>query len=123
MDELFKQKLIENGADVDGTIHRFMGNAGLFLKFLGKFKDDKNFILLRESIEKKDYEEVFRAAHTLKGVSANLGLNPICDAASRLTELVRGKTAEEVDEAKVAAEKEAIEESYRNFIGIIEEYL
>lgn len=123
MDELFKQKLIENGADVDGTIHRFMGNAGLFLKFLGKFKDDKNFVLLRESIEKKDYEEVFRAAHTLKGVSANLGLNPICDAASRLTELVRGKTAEEVDEAKVAAEKEAIEESYRVFIGIIEEYL
>ena len=123
MDELLKQKLIENGADVDGTLHRFMGNAGLFLKFLGKFKDDKNFVLLRESIEKKDYEEVFRAAHTLKGVSANLGLNPICDAASRLTELVRGKTAEEVDEAKVAAEKEAIEESYRIFIGIIEEYL
>lgn len=123
MDELLKQKLMENGADVDGTLHRFMGNAGLFLKFLGKFKDDKNIALLRESIENKNYEEAFRAAHTLKGVSANLGLNPICDSASKLTELVRGKTAENIDAEKVAAEKDALEESYRTFIGIIEEYM
>ncbi len=123
MDELLKQILIENGADVDGTLHRFMGNGTLFLKFLAKFKDDKNFTALRESLDRRDYEEAFKAAHTLKGVSANLGLIPICDSASKLTELLRGKAASEVDVEKVDAEKIVLEEAYQLFIKIIEENL
>lgn len=121
MNEQLKQILVENGADVEGTLHRFMGNGALFLKFLVKFKDDQNFVLLRNSIEQKDYEEAFKAAHTLKGVSANLGLTPIYDSASKLTELLRGKAPSEVDVEKVTQEKAALEESYRLFIKIIEE--
>lgn len=121
MNEQLKQKLIENGADVEGTLHRFMGNGALFLKFLLKFKDDQNFVLLRDSLDQKDYEEAFKAAHTLKGVTANLGLSPICDSASKLTELLRGKAPSEVDAEKVTQEKEALEASYQLFIKIIEE--
>lgn len=121
MNEQLRQKLEENGADVEGTLHRFMGNGALFLKFLLKFKDDQNFVLLRNSIEQKDYEEAFKAAHTLKGVSANLGLTPICDSASKLTELLRGKAASEIEIDKVLQEKEELEASYSLFIKIIEE--
>lgn len=121
MNEQLKQKLVENGADVEGTLHRFMGNGALFLKFLVKFKDDQNFDLLRNSIEQKDYEEAFKAAHTLKGVSANLGLTPIYDAASKLTELLRGKAPSEVDVEQVTQEKAVLEEAYQLFIKIIEE--
>jgi len=121
MNEQLKQKLVENGADVEGTLHRFMGNGALFLKFLVKFKDDQNFALLRNSIEQKDYEEAFKAAHTLKGVSANLGLTPIYASASNLTELLRGKAPSEVDVEQVMQEKAALEESYQLFIKIIEE--
>lgn len=121
MNEQLKQKLEENGADVEGTLHRFMGNGALFLKFLLKFKDDQNFVLLRNSIERKDYEEAFKAAHTLKGVSANLGLTPICDSASKLTELLRGKAASEIEVDKVIQEKEALIAAYDLFIKIIEE--
>lgn len=53
MDELLKQKLIENGADVEGTLHRFMGNEALFAKFLLKFKDDKNYAGLVESLDQE----------------------------------------------------------------------
>ena len=121
MSELLKQKLKENGADVEGTLHRFMNNDALFLKFILKFKDDKNFAALRDALDQKNYEEAFKAAHTLKGVSANLGLNPIYDRASAITEILRGKEASEVDAEKVEEEKKALEEAYKLFIGIIEE--
>ena len=99
MSELLKQKLKENGADVEGTLHRFMNNDALFLKFILKFKDDQNYAILKKHLDEKNYEEAFKAAHTLKGVSANLGLNPIFDRASAVTELLRGKDASEVDGA------------------------
>lgn len=95
MSEVLKQKLKENGADVEGTLHRFMNNDALFLKFILKFKDDQNYALLKKHLDEKNYEEAFKAAHTLKGVSANLGLNPIFDRASAVTELLRGKEASE----------------------------
>ncbi|MDE6912402.1 MAG: Hpt domain-containing protein [Lachnospiraceae bacterium] len=121
MVEQLKQKLKENGADVEGTLHRFMGNDALFLKFILKFKDDKNYAALKDALDQRNYEEAFKAAHTLKGVSANLGLNPIYDCASAVTELLRGKEASEVDNEKVEQEKKALEEAYKLFIGIIEE--
>ena len=36
-------------------------------------------------------EAAFRAAHTLKGVSANLGFEQLRQSASALTEFLRGK--------------------------------
>ena len=68
MVEQLKQKLKENGADVEGTLHRFMGNDALFLKFILKFKDDKNYAALKDALDQRNYEEAFKAAHTLKGV-------------------------------------------------------
>lgn len=121
MSEVLKQKLKENGADVEGTLHRFMNNDALFLKFILKFKDDQNYALLKKHLDEKNYEEAFKAAHTLKGVSANLGLNPIFDRASAVTELLRGKEASEVDAEKVEEEKLALEKAYKLFIQIIEE--
>lgn len=119
MDELLKQKLIENGADVEGTLHRFMGNETLFLKFLRKFKDDTNYAGLVESLDQGNYEEAFKYAHTLKGVSANLGLDPVCKPASALTELLRGKAACEVDMDQVAAQKAVLVEAYGRFVELI----
>lgn len=119
MDELLKQKLIENGADVEGTLHRFMGNEALFAKFLLKFKDVKNYAGLVESLDQGNFEEAFKYAHTLKGVSANLGLDPVCKPVSALTELLRGKAASEVDMEQVAAQRTALEEAYGRFMELI----
>lgn len=121
MEDSLKQKLIENGADVEGTLHRFMGNEALFSKFLLKFKDDKNYAGLTESLDQGNYEEAFKFAHTLKGVSANLGLEPICGPVSALTELLRGKAPSEVDTEQVAERRAALEEAYGRFMGIIGE--
>ena len=39
MDAAFKAELEEMGMDVDTTVNRFMGNEGLYLKFLNKFQN------------------------------------------------------------------------------------
>lgn len=64
----------------------------LIEKFLGKFLEDQSFETLRVQIERGDREEAFRAAHTLKGICANLGFTKLLDATSRLTEELRSKT-------------------------------
>ncbi|MBD5556685.1 MAG: Hpt domain-containing protein [Roseburia sp.] len=120
MDENFRRQMEENGADVDTTIKRFLGNEAMYMKFIMKFLDDKNMAHINEGIQNHDYKAVFEGAHSLKGVAANLGLNPVCDLASQLTELLRGKTeTDEVDGAQVAALRERLEETYLGFQNIL----
>jgi HPt (histidine-containing phosphotransfer) domain-containing protein len=101
MDENFKKQLKDCGADVETTVKRFMGNEALYEKFVMKFLDDKNCEGIQANIEKSDYKEVFNCAHALKGVSANLGLDPITAIAAELCDLLRNKQAEDVDAGKV----------------------
>lgn len=121
MDEKYIRQLEESGADVSGTLKRFMGNEALYGKFLTKFLQDANYEGLVRNLEQKNYEEAFKCAHTLKGVAANLGLNPLCRAVSDLTEELRNKTPESIDEAAVAAKKEETVAAYNVFLKIITE--
>jgi HPt (histidine-containing phosphotransfer) domain-containing protein len=58
----------------DEGIKRVMNNAKLFIKLLTKFKTDTNLDELFTLLNTGDYEKAQMAAHTLKGVSANLSL-------------------------------------------------
>lgn len=122
MDEEFKKQLVANGADVETTINRFMGNEGLYVKFLMKFQDDKNYESIQEHIAAGQYGDAFNDAHTLKGVSANLGLNPIYEGASRLVELLRGKQPEEIDVEEVNRAKDELGEKCELFRKLLEEH-
>lgn len=64
-----------------------------------KFLDDKTYESLFRAMEKKDYGEAFRGAHTLKGVSQNLSFDCLGKSASALTESLRNWEKEPVDEA------------------------
>ena len=61
------------GGDYDDVVRRLMGEK-LVRKFLLKFLDDKSYADLERTLSEGDYKEAFRAAHTLKGVAANMGL-------------------------------------------------
>ncbi|MBD5544473.1 MAG: Hpt domain-containing protein [Lachnospiraceae bacterium] len=121
MDEKFRKQMEENGANVDTTLDRFMGNEALYMKFIMKFLDDKNFEALVENIDKGDYEGAFNSAHALKGVTANLGLDPINESAAQITELLRNKKAEEVDVEALKKCEEQLEKDYSRFQNIIAE--
>ena len=68
-------------------------------KFLIKVLSDPSFAQLCGAMEKKNMEEAFRAAHTLKGVCKNMSLTGLAYSASNLTEALRGRTefGEEID--------------------------
>lgn len=103
MEQELKEKLINNGVDVEAALSRFMNNEALYMKFLNKFITEPTYERLKDSMEAEDYPEVFRQAHTLKGVSANLSLNPLTASTEKLVELLRNRenpTADEVAKAK-----------------------
>lgn len=67
-----------------------MGGAPELVEhFLMKFREDRSFSELLSALERGETETAFRAAHTLKGICANLGLGRLFEQASVVTELLR----------------------------------
>lgn len=66
-------------------------SPALVERFIGKFLDDGSFSELTSAMAAGQTEASFRAAHTLKGVSANLGFEQLRQSSSALTEFLRGK--------------------------------
>ena len=92
----------------------------LVAKFIGRFLDDDSFDTLCREMEAGDRGEAFRAAHTLKGVCANLSFTRLQSAASRLTEILRSEGDEiPAEAAEVMAE---VRRSYEDTAAAIRVY-
>ncbi|MCI8511373.1 MAG: Hpt domain-containing protein [Lachnospiraceae bacterium] len=89
MTEELKKDLIAAGANIETALARFMNMEAMYLKFLLRFPADPNFESLRDALAAGDTETAFRAAHTLKGVAGNLGLDRFYESVSKLTEVLR----------------------------------
>ena len=74
--------------DYEGVFSRFRGDARI-QKFAIKFLNDGSFDSLTKTLEARDYAEAFRAAHTLKGVSQNLGFTGLYQISETVTEMLR----------------------------------
>ncbi len=94
------------GADATSVISRLGGNSVFVLRFLSMFKSDSSFKELCSALDKEDTQTAFRAAHTLKGVCATLGLQRLFEQASAVTELLRGGSLAEAKLAMPALEQE-----------------
>lgn len=83
---------------VNGNYEEALGRMmkdELIKKFLIKFLNDQSFNRLCDAMEANNYEQGFKEAHTLKGVSGNLALTGLFKASDRLTEDLRdGKGSE-----------------------------
>ena len=79
----------ETGGDMAGAVRR-LGSIAAVERFLRMFAGDDTFAMLQAAISAGDGQRAFRAAHTLKGLAANLGLVQLGQAASALTEALRG---------------------------------
>ena len=94
-------KLIEaleaKGCDMKTTLERFL-------------LDDRNFELLGECLEKKDINEAFNCAHTLKGLVANMGLESLLNIIVKIVEPLRNG----IDDGVI--------DIYRQFMDEKEEY-
>lgn len=82
------------GGNYDDAIGRLRSER-LVQKFVLKFLSDGSYELLCRSLEEKNYEEAFRAAHTIKGVCQNLSFTRLYEVSNRLNEALRnGPTPE-----------------------------
>lgn len=67
-------------------------------KYVLKFADDKTMELLETSWEGGNFDEAFRAAHTIKGMCQNLSFARLEKSSSALTEALRGGKSPEAEE-------------------------
>jgi len=71
--------------DVSARLH----SDRLVQKFVLKYLDDPSFDLLCTAMAEKNYEEAFRAAHTIKGVCQNLSFTKLLASSSQLSDALR----------------------------------
>lgn len=77
------------GGNYETTIRRLPREA-LVRKFVLKYPGDPSFNQLKDALAAQDWETAFRAAHTLKGVAQNLGMDHLYEVSSALCEALRG---------------------------------
>ena len=103
------------GGNYDEVMGRLRSEK-LVQKFVLKFLNDGSYRLLRDSLDAGDRDEAFRAAHTIKGVCANLAFNALLASSERLTEALRdGKPAQPGEEELVRR----VEEDYGRTVQAI----
>ncbi|MEG2176445.1 MAG: Hpt domain-containing protein [Oscillibacter sp.] len=97
MDDLI-EKLTAYGGDMDGAMGRFVDDAALYESCFTVFLADEAFPKLGEALETSDYEKAFEYAHTLKGVTGNMGLTPLYEVICQIVEGLRGKHLDHLQE-------------------------
>jgi HPt (histidine-containing phosphotransfer) domain-containing protein len=71
---------------------RVMNNGKLYAKLLTKFKTDTNLNDLTAFVGAQDWEKAQAAAHTIKGVAANLSLTELFNRSLDVETQIKGKS-------------------------------
>lgn len=106
MDQALLDKLNLYGMDVPSTMARFGGNEALMMRFLLGFPNDKTMDSLRQAMATGDMEAIKVGAHSLKGLSGNLGLTPLFEVSSQMMNALRSNEECDVDALYSAVENE-----------------
>lgn len=106
----------EIGSDAKDVIKR-LGGESTVVRFVKKFAQDKSFFEMKSAMENGDTETAFRAAHTLKGISMNLGFDRLYEASYDITEALRTKETD-----KAAQKLPEVEKRYNEIICGIQRY-
>ena len=92
------------GANTQEGLTRCMNNDAFYIMLVNKALADRRLDQL-EQIAAKDLEAAFETAHALKGMYANLSLDPLTKPVSEITELLRNKS--DADYTALLAEAKA----------------
>ena len=101
--------------DYEGVVSRFLKEDRV-QRFVLKFLNDKSYDLLISSMAEKNYQEAFRASHTIKGVCQNLGFSVLYKSSHDLTELLRNGYQDGVEELV-----EQVKQDYQDTIDAIKQ--
>ena len=118
MTEEKKQKLMDAGIDFDGLAARIPLKEDFIFRLLGKFPKEQCYDGLVKAMEAKDYEEAFKHAHNLKGVSGNLEMIRLTKITSELTEKLRNQEYDGLEE-----DFEELKKEYGQVLSAINEII
>ncbi len=104
------------GGDYKSVLGRFMSDK-IVDKFVIKYLNDSSYDLLKSGMEEPNYEEAFRAAHTMKGVCQNLSFDRLCKASEDMTEALRNGPHGNYEELY-----QKVTEVYNDTVAAIREY-
>lgn len=113
----FYQSLDGNFAEVQQRLP----SDRLIKRFITKFLDDGSYAELSQAMASGQREQAFRAAHTLKGVCANLSFTRLLTSVSALTDLLR-QESDAISESAAAALTD-VTRDYSQTISAIRAYL
>ena len=89
---VIKQILSDAGIDVGRADECLGGNYELFLKLIKSFLSDDDFSNLSKAFENAEQKDIETFAHSLKGVSGNLGITKMYKDLSDIVSVVRGQS-------------------------------
>lgn len=102
------------GADYEDVIRR-LATEERVIKFLTRLPEDGSFAALQAALERRDYPEAFRYAHTIKGICLNLGLTTLLRSSSALADNLREGQAD----SNTPALAEALGRDYEDTVTAI----
>jgi HPt (histidine-containing phosphotransfer) domain-containing protein len=102
------------GVDTEGALRRFSGNSALYERFLKKFLEDGTFSKITKAFEEESREDALMATHTLKGVTANLGMDKLFNISSSMVDCIRADRFEDA-----AGAYPQLKEAYEEICGIL----
>lgn len=82
-------KLKEYGCDVDGALIRMLDDKEFLLQCMKAAIDEDEYELLGAALAENDVTKAFELAHAIKGVTANVGLNPLMNKVALIVEPLR----------------------------------
>lgn len=100
------------GGDYESVRQR-MPREQMIRKFAIRFLSDSSYNLLCTSLDEKNYEEAFRAAHSLKGVCQNLGFKRLESTVTIITEYLRNWKTQEMEEDQCKQLLAPVSEDYK----------
>lgn len=83
------EALRDYGANTEEGLTRCMNNEAFYIMLVNKALADSKLEQLERQIKEKDLAAAFETAHALKGMYANLSLDPLTKPVSEITELLR----------------------------------
>ena len=116
------QELYEKIGGSYETVKSQMLKDDLIHRFVLKFLNDKSYSYLADAVNSQNYEEAFKAAHTLKGVTLNLSFKKLSNSVCELTEFLRNKNNEQVDKPACDELMKLVTIDYNEVVNAINAY-
>jgi len=113
----FEQLLNDLGVDIEATLVRLSNNAMLLERVILKFIQDDKLPDLEQAVIDWNPEVAEQVAHTLKGVSGNLGMTVLCGYCDTFVQDIR-----KGDGDAAVAEFALLKEEYIRIFGLIKAY-